>query len=141
MPAASTIQENRTMPTYPTASRPSAPEVPPIEHQGVRYEQDRHDDRAGDQAGGYLAATDIKSGKRLWRIKVYQVGDQRPAGVPVQARYFRSMQLAPGGAALIIENEAGGVYHVDLASQSSKQVGGPPETAISPPAKPKPQPE
>jgi hypothetical protein len=140
-PAASTIQDKPAMPTHPIASRPSAPEVPPIDHQGVRYEQDRHDDRAGDQPGGYLAATDIKTGQRLWRIQVYQVGEKGPAGAPVQARYFRAMQLAPDGASLIIENEAGGVYHVDLATRLSKQVAGPPETAVTPPAKPKPQPD
>ena len=53
--------EKRPM-TGPSASRPSAPVVPAIEHQGVRYAQDSHDDRAGDQPGGYLVAIDAKSG-------------------------------------------------------------------------------
>lgn len=128
----------------PTPSRPSAPQVPPVEHQGIRYEQDRHDDRAGDQPGGYLAAIDIKTGARLWRIKVYQIAGPGPGPgrAPTQARYFRSMRVAPDGKALVIENEVGGVYRVDLASHSSTQVSGPPETAApTPPAKPKPQPE
>ena len=129
------------MPVLPTASRPSPPEVAPIEHQGVRYEQDRHDDRDGDQGGGYLAATDIRTGARLWRIAVYKIGANARAGAPKPTRYFRSMQVAPDGASLIIENEAGGVYQVTLATHTSRQVGGPPETAATTPAKPKPQPE
>ena len=44
--------EKRPM-SGPSASRPSAPMVPAIEHEGVRYAQDGHDDRAGDQPGGY----------------------------------------------------------------------------------------
>lgn len=126
------------MPTRPAASRPSPPEVAPVVHDGVRYEQDRHDDRAGDQPGGYLAAIDVRTGARLWRLKVYAIAPQ-PPGAPVQALYFRSMRLSPDGATLAIENEAGGVYRVDLATRSSVQISGPPETAPpSQPAKPKP---
>jgi len=126
------------MPTPPAPSRPSAPEVPPVVHQGVRYAQDRHDDSAGDQPGGYLAATDVDTGARLWRIKVYNIA-KGPAGAPVQALYFRSLRLAPGGTALLVENEAGGVYEVDLATHASMQVAGPPETGSPmPPTPPKP---
>lgn len=128
------------MPTPPSASRPSAPEVPPVVHDGVRYEQDRYDDRAGDQRGGYLAAVDVATGQRLWRVKVYAIAPQ-PPGAPTLAMYFRSMRLDPGCKALVIENEAGGVYRVDLATHESAQIGGPPETApMAAPGKPKPAP-
>ncbi|HET7930246.1 MAG TPA: hypothetical protein VFL63_02515 [Rhodanobacteraceae bacterium] len=124
----------------PSASRPSAPMVPAVEYKGIRYQQDDHDDRAGDQAGGYLVAVDAATGKRLWRIKVYVIA-AGPPGAPVAALYFRSMRLAPGGDALLIENEAGGVYRVDLATHASTQISGPPETAAKPaPANPKPPP-
>lgn len=133
-------QEVPHMPTPPSASRPSAPEVPPVVHDGVRYEQDRYDDRAGDQRGGYLAAFDVATGQRLWRVKVYAIAPQ-PPGAPTLAMYFRSMRLDPGCKALVIENEAGGVYRVDLATHESAQIGGPPETApMAAPGKPKPAP-
>ncbi len=125
----------------PSSSRPPAPVVAPIEHAGIRYEQDKHDDRAGDQAGGYLAAIDSKTGSRLGRLKVYEVQDQRVAGLPTFARYFRSMILTPDGAALDIEDETGAVYRVDLARRTSTFISGPPD--ISPPERlvpPKPQP-
>lgn len=133
--AAQPSTENRTM-TVPSASRPSAPLVADIEHQGMRYAQDKHDDRAGDQPGGYLVAIDAKTGDRKWRLKVYEVPDGRTLGRPTMARYFRSMRLSADGSALEIENESGGVYRVDLAARTSTQVGGPPATAPARPAAP-----
>lgn len=118
----------------PSISRPSAPQVADIEHEGVRYVQDVHDSRNGDQAGGYLAAIDIASGQRLWRLKVYEVPGAQVAGQPTLPRYFRSMQLLPGAQALEIVNEAGGIYRVELATRMSTQVGGPP---VSAPVEPK----
>ena len=122
--------------TGPSISRPSAPQVADIVHQGVRYVQDATDSRNGDQPGGYLAAIDVASGQRLWRLKVYEVADGRAAGHPTMARHFRSMQLLPGGQALEIVNEAGGVYRVDLARRGATQVGGPPASAAAPPQRP-----
>jgi hypothetical protein len=127
-PPADAAKEKPRM-TGPSISRPSAPQVADIDHQGVRYVQDKHDSRNGDQPGGYLAAIDIASGQRLWRLKVYEVPDGRAAGQPTLPRYFRSMQLVPGGQALEIVNEAGGVYRVDLATRTATQVGGPPASA------------
>lgn len=136
--------EKRTM-NGPTASRPSAPEVAPVEHLGVRYLQDTHDDRVGDQPGGHLAMIEAKTGQRLWRIKVYPVADGRSTGKPTQARYFKSMRLASDGAALEIANEAGGVYRVDLANRLATQVSGPADSSAgsapsSAPSKPLPKP-
>ena len=133
--------EKRNM-TTPAASRPSAPVVAPVEHQGVRYAQDGHDDRAGDQPGGYLVALDAKTGQRLWRLKVYDVPDARAQGRPALPRYFRALRLGADKSSLEIENEAGGVYRVDLGAHTSTQISGPPASAPArPPAAPKPPPE
>lgn len=78
-------QETVTM--NPVASRPSAPEVAPVEHQGIRHERDRPDERNGDQPGGYLAAIDPKTEGRLWRVKIYEVARQ-PEGAPTTGRFF-----------------------------------------------------
>lgn len=126
---------------WPASSRPAPPHVEPVDHEGVRYEQDRHDDRDGDQPGGYLAATDIQSGRRLWRLMVYTVATSGPPGVPVFARYFRTMKLSADKAALDIEDEVGAVYRVDLRTRAPTRVSGPPKTASSkPPVVPKPTP-
>lgn len=134
-------QEIPKMSQAPSSSRPAPVDVPPIEHAGVRYIQDRFDERDGDQAGGYLAAVDIATGTRLWRLKVYPVSDVRAAGVSGGMRLFRSMRLSADARALVIENESGGVYRVDLATCVVTQVSGPPANAAAgadAPPKPKP---
>lgn len=128
------------MSTPPSGSRPPAPHVAPVERNGIRYEQDRHDESQGDQPGGYLAAIDATTGKRLWRLKVYEVPDHRSAGLQLSI-YFRSMHLAGGGDLLQIEDETGRVFQVSLATRGVTQISGPPATAPAQPAKPKPKPE
>lgn len=135
-----TRQETPAM-SAPSASRPAPPAVAPVEAAGVRYLEDRTDERDGDQAGGYLAAVDVATGATLWRLKVYDVPDHRAAGVHGNSRHFSALAIAEGGAALIVDNEAGGRYRVDLAARSVTQIGGPPEQAplaAAAPAKPKP---
>ncbi|PTT91567.1 hypothetical protein DBR42_03585 [Pelomonas sp. HMWF004] len=140
-PAQSSTLENASMAITPSISRPSSPPIAPIDHDGVRYEQGTHDDRNGDQPGGYLTATDIKTGQRLWRLKVYTVAVPKVPGAPAFARYFRTMKLSADSSALEIEDEVGAVYRVDLATRVSTQLSGPPETASpKPAAKPKPKP-
>ena len=107
-------------------SRPALPPVAPVEHGGVRYQQDMEAQRHGGAGrGGYLVAVDPASGGRLWMLKVYDVPDHSAAGVSSPGRYFRRMTLSPDGGQLEIENEAGGVFRVDLAARTSTWVSGP----------------
>jgi hypothetical protein len=134
--------ENLVMSIPPSSSRPPAPVVPPVEHAGIRYTQDATDERHGDQRGGYLAADDVRTGARLWRLQVYSVPDHRAAGIAMGGIYFRSMRLVGNGAELEIENEVGGVYRVDLASRQVTKIAGPPDEAPPvQPLPPKPVPE
>jgi hypothetical protein len=132
---------NISMP--PSASRGPAPVVKPVEHNGIRYAQDSYDLWQGDQQGGYLVALDAETGARQWRLKVYEVTDSGP-GAPqgIGAIYFRAMRLVTSNV-LEIENEGGGVYHVNLDTRAVTQVAGPPPTDPNrpvKPAKPKPTP-
>lgn len=133
--------EKRPMNTPPSMSRPPAPVVKPVVHDGVRYEQDRTDERQGDQMGGYLVAVDVQSGARLWRLKVYELPARGPGTPTGGGRYFRSMSLQPGGKVLEIEDEAGLRYEVDLARRTVTQTGGAAPEAPRAPAPPKPKPE
>lgn len=133
--------ETRPMNTPPSMSRPPAPTVKPVVHDGVRYEQDRTDERQGDQMGGYLAAVDAKSGTRLWRLKVYELPARGPGTPTGGGRHFRSMTLLPGGKALQIEDEAGVRYEVDLARRTVTLTSGAAPDAPRAPAPPKPKPE
>jgi hypothetical protein len=119
-------KEKPTMSEAPRASRRAPPRVLPVEHAGVRYMQDNQAfHHGGDQRGGYLVAVDMKTGERLWMLKVYPVADHRAAGVETPGIYFRSMKLSAGGEQLEIENEVGGIYLVDIKLRSSQWQSGP----------------
>lgn len=121
------------MSDVPNASRPAPPRVPPIEHKGVRYQQDMESARhGGGGLGGYLVAIDAKTGTRLWMLKVYDVADHSAAGVSSPGRYFRSMTLVPGRDELGIEDETGGRYAVDLVNRTVRIVSEPKGAPTSP---------
>lgn len=110
-------QENRM--SLPTASRPPPPQVPAVEHQGVRYEQETQGRHHGlDRDTGYLLATDPASGERLWTVKVYETGNVEHLEADVQWVYFKQMSLIEGRDALLIENENGQRFIVDLQQRS-----------------------
>jgi len=119
-----------------SGSRPPAPVVAPIEHEGIRYEQ-------GDGNGGYLVARDAETGERLWRLRVYEVSDHGAAGISGTGRYFRSMTLVAEETAIEIENETGAWYRVDLSTRIPVQLSGPAPRgeAASAPLTPKPNPQ
>lgn len=103
----------------PKLSRPPPPQVSPISHAGVRYEQVRNA-RAlgGDQVTGYMAAVDEATGKQLWILKVY---DNRPSPeleADVQLSYFKSMELQPGSDEIAVTNEAGRRFIVQLRERT-----------------------
>lgn len=104
----------------PDASRVPPPDVPPVEHKGIRYAQEMQGlDHGFDQATGYLVAYDAKTNEQLWAVKVYEVETVPGLEPDVQWIYFKSMSLVPGRDELLIENEVGGRYLIDLEKRSS----------------------
>ena len=135
-------EENQAMSNTPQASRPPAPVIEPIEYDGIRYEQDRVVGNEEDQNDGYLVAVEIKTGKPLWRLKVYEFPDNNSEGVDNIGLYFRSMRLLIERNEIEVENEAGGQYIVDLLNRTSTHVStSAPETVAPTSPKPKPMPE
>ena len=113
---ASNNKESPSMP--PHLSRIPAPQVVPIEIDGVRYEQVRNGLLAGyDQMGGWLAATDVANGQQLWVLKVYDNRRDPTLEGDVQDVFFRSMTRQPDGR-LLIENERRARFVVDPAARS-----------------------
>lgn len=126
---------------------PSAEPVPfspaaPLVHRGVRYEEDLTSPTpAGQIAGGLLVAFDTSSGQRLWQLQVYRLEDKPGAPTAHPGVHFKSIAVVPGQDALLVENQSGGQYRIDLSQRQARQVGGPPEeTSPASPAKPKPKP-
>lgn len=93
-------------------SRPSA--VTPIDQNGVRYEQVKNLTAEGLSPGGYVAATEIASGKRLWLSRLYESPSNPNIEADVQWAFFRSMALDRERASLVVVDEKGRSYFVDL---------------------------
>ena len=98
--------------------RQRAPDVPPVERGGVRYEQASDGrDVGADTADGVLVATDAKSGKLLWVLTVYRTKIDPALETDVQWRFFTGMAFDPDGR-LRITNEAGQIFLVDVAAHT-----------------------
>jgi hypothetical protein len=106
-------QENVSMPTPPSASRPPPPVIAPITRDGVRYE-------SGWSHPGVLFAVDEKSGKPLWQVEVYEYLVDEQVETDIQEVYFKSMSLDASGEALLIEDERGVRHLVDLKTRKAR---------------------
>ncbi len=91
-----TIEEQTVQ---PSADRPAPPVVPPVDKDGIRYEQQE----TGEP--GILQATRIATGEVLWELQVYRIRKQTVDIEPMPV-YFASMTLGPGPETLTIENES-----------------------------------
>jgi hypothetical protein len=96
-------------------SRIGPPDVEPVEFEGRRYEQIINGEHEHlDQRTGYLAVTDIATGKRVTAIKVYAVAFDRDLEADVQDVFFVHLELQAAERRLLVENEHGQRFHVAL---------------------------
>ncbi len=103
---------------HPTVSpsRGRAPIVSPIIHDAVRYEQVSNVNAEGLPPGGYVSATQVASGKRLWIRQVYETRLSAHLEADVQWTFFKTMTLDETQGLLVIEDEHGRTYRVDLVT-------------------------
>ncbi len=100
--------------TTRSSSRIRAPEVAPVIHAGVRYEQLKAASSEGRPPGGFVVATEMASGKRLWTAKMYETIVDPKRETDVQIVYLRSLTLSPGGDFLLVEDEKSRRYRIGL---------------------------
>ena len=111
------------IPGLPEASRAAPPVVPPVTHAGIRYEQLDDERLPGtDPDANYVVARDAASNAVLWTLQVYRVEAVPGLETDVQAVYFKSMRLSDDAARLLIEDEIGRQFVVDLAARAVRQV-------------------
>lgn len=102
--------------------RNAPPRVPAVVRDGVRYEQNLGAREAEfGQVGGVLSARNAASGALLWSIKVYDNRRQPGLEGDVQDVFFRSMAFDAKGR-LVIENETGRRFAVDVATRSVEEL-------------------
>jgi hypothetical protein len=100
-----------------TMSRIGQPETPPIVFENRRYEQVMNGESQGlPQRTGYLAVFNAASNERITEIKVYDVNFNPDLEADVQDVFFTSMELDHAGRRILIYNERGKGFAVDLDS-------------------------
>jgi hypothetical protein len=114
------------MPPLPqvAAKRRAPPKVAAVTLDGVRYEQAvlARAEADGGQRTGYLAAYKGASDERLWRVRVYELKIDPHLEGDVQDVYFASMTASPDGHELLIANERGDRFAVDVRTQAVRKV-------------------
>jgi hypothetical protein len=97
------------------AKRALPQEVKPIMHKGIEY-------WAPHDYMGCIEAWDIKSKEIIWRKQVYVIKHVLGVERDVQDVFIKSMQLS--GNSLVIINEKGFEYKLDLKSLEVKAIKG-----------------
>jgi len=94
------------------ASRLPPARVQPIEIDGIRYE-------AVWGGKGIFRASEIKTGKALWELTLYRNSYDERLEKDVQEVYIAAM-ARESGSSILVTDERGTVYRVDLESRKSK---------------------
>jgi hypothetical protein len=83
-------------------------------HKGVKYTAPHFVD--GESAGGVVEALDAKTGKMMWRLKVYEIKRDPNLEGDVQDVFITSLAISRNK--LLVMNERHDRYSVDLETHS-----------------------
>lgn len=124
LPTAPDAQRNAEMPPpgLPEASRAAPPSVPPVVHDGVLYEaMTDHDVPDLDPQTTYLVARDAATRRPLWTVALYRIELIPHLETDVQDVFLTSLKLSADGKRLLVDDEAGRHFVVDIATRSAHQ--------------------
>ena len=123
--AGDSTQEKDRMDKLPRPSRqPPKSSAQPVVVGDVRYESDGAIiGKEPSRSKVYMVtARNAKTGEKLWSVTVYEVKLVPGLETDVQGRQFASMALMPGNKQLLIVDEQGGRYTVDLERRTATTV-------------------
>jgi hypothetical protein len=98
------------------AKRPPAPVVPPVSAHGVEYRA-VHERDVKRGIKGLVEARDKKTGKALWRVKVYEVTYRPGLETDVQDVHIASLAF-DGKGGLVVRTEGKKAYRLDLTKRT-----------------------
>lgn len=102
----------------PAGKRIAPPVVEPILVDGLRFEAIHWGRQRGlDQNGGYIAALDPASGAEVWTLRVYEIVYDADLESDVQDLFIERFE-SPGDGTLIVIDEDGGRYVVNVAARA-----------------------
>ena len=96
------------------AKRADPKPVPPVIQNGVRYSAPNDNGRIG-----HVVASDVRGGKTLWDIKVFEVEIDPKLEEDVQWVFISELQLR--GNSLRVKDEKSRCYSLDLATKKVKK--------------------
>ena len=102
---------------HSTSNGTPAPVIEPVVCEGVRYTVPNDKGTVG-----YVVATDLASGKELWRKTVFRVCLCPLIEHDVQWVFIRQMRRE--GGRLILVNERGKTYSLDLKTRRVRKLKG-----------------
>jgi hypothetical protein len=92
--------------------------VAPVVTNGIRIEALNASRKRGlPQNGGYLEAFDVASGNSLWLLRVYEIAYDGKMEEDVQDRFIEKLELKPDGENLLVTDEFGKRFEVNLRSR------------------------
>lgn len=95
------------------AKRVNPSPVAPVMANGVRYSAD------GDGRDQYVVATDITTGKELWKVRVFHTSVKFWLEEDVQWVFITNLKVA--GNTLLVRDEKARCYSVDLGNHRVKK--------------------
>lgn len=91
---------------------------------GVRYQAINWGKAQGlEQNGGYIAAIDEKSGEQKWLVRVYPVYYDSHKEADKQDVFIRKLAWGGSNQEIIIENELGEIFALDLINLKVSKKG------------------
>ena len=104
----------------PVAKKRAAPDpVEPVVVGNVRYEAPPWGKSSGQgQNGGIVVARDAATGAELWSAKVYAIAYRPEMEADKQDVFIIDMKASPDGKALLLADDRGRRWRLDLASHA-----------------------
>jgi hypothetical protein len=99
--------------------KPIPPEPKPVKKAGIEYRAPHASVQGDEPRNGTVEAWDEKTGKILWTRRVYAVAPN----VSTDSAHIYITALSVRGNALIVTNEVGNKYRMDLKTREVKYLG------------------
>ncbi len=111
----------------PVAKKRAGPEpVDPVVIGAVRFEAPADGKAKGlGQNGGFVVAHDAATGAELWTAKVYAIAYKADMEGDKQDIFIIGMKPSPDGRALLVTDDRGRRWKVDLATHAAERDNSP----------------
>jgi len=104
----------------PLKKRAAGDAAEPVVIGRVRYEAPANGKALGlGQNGGYIVACDARSGAQLWALKVFTIGYAANMEADKQDVFITDMKPSSDSRALLLTDERGRRWRVDLRTRTS----------------------